>query len=137
MDVVLVADRTELACTEHPSDRGGISGSDSRPGVMIGLTEKARSPPVAREHECCIRVDRPQHLPQIGAGTVTVSHLKLHRRPDRHPSADAKRTLGRVGTDHPPHEKITAAERIGVFIDDETDVQSVRDQAPFLSLIHI
>ena len=37
-----------------------------------------------------------------------------------------------IRADDPPHEKVTATERLGVLVDGKSNVQTIGDQGPFV-----
>ena len=132
MHVVLAADRTKLAGAEHPGHCVAFRDLCDGYRIVIGLAEEAVAAIVAGENQRGVGIDRTERLLEVGAGTIGVADLELQRSADGRLGADTKCPLSMISADDPPHEKVTAPERLGVLVDGKSHMQAIRDQGPFV-----
>jgi hypothetical protein len=126
--VIAAGHRSDLAGrkeSRHSADRKLLFEYGD---IVVGAREHLRSTTIAREEQRAFNdvdgriPELTQHPPQVVIGRVGITHLELHRPPDRHEIADDDpATLG-VDAGDAAHQKVTGAVLVGVLIHGNPDL---------------
>src|SRR4051794_36467009 len=127
VDVVVAADRTELAGAEAAGNRDLAERVAHRAGVVVGHTEQAPAASGTGEEERAGRGAAGERAPQVGVRRGRVADLELERLSDVDARADRDRAVGLPCAEYVANQEVAGPELRLPLVDDEADVQSAQE----------